>query len=126
MTTRMKRITNFLGFYKPVSVQGGHFMIYLAVLAFGVTLGLPIAVIFASRAQANAASTALEGIARQPDAAPQIQTAMIIGLALIESLVIYSLLMFFLLYNKLPEGEILKEMIDADAKRVATDVRSGN
>ena len=134
MTTRMKRITNFLGLvgaglprpYKSVSVQGGHFMIYLAVLAFGVTLGLPIAVIFASRAQANAASTALEGIARQPDAAPQIQTAMIIGLALIESLVIYSLLMFFLLYNKLPEGEILKEMIDADAKRVATDVRSGN
>ncbi|MCG9134288.1 ATP synthase F0 subunit C [Candidatus Poribacteria bacterium] len=101
-------------------------MIYLAVLAFGVTLGLPIAVIFASRAQANAASTALEGIARQPDAAPQIQTAMIIGLALIESLVIYSLLMFFLLYNKLPEGEILREMIDADAKRVATDVRSDN
>ena len=101
-------------------------MIYLAVLAFGVTLGLPIAVIFASRAQANAASTALEGIARQPEAAPQIQTAMIIGLALIESLVIYSLLMFFLLYGKLPEGEILREMIDADAKRVATDVRSGN
>jgi len=130
----MKRITNFLGLvgaglpcpYKSVSVQGGHFMIYLAVLAFGVTLGLPIAVIFASRAQANAASTALEGIARQPEAAPQIQTAMIIALALIESLVIYSLLMFFLLYGKLPEGEILKEMIDADAKRVATDVRSGN
>ena len=101
-------------------------MIYLAVLAFGVTLGLPIAVIFASRAQSNATSTALEGIARQPESAPQIQTAMIIGLALIESLVIYSLLMFFLLYNKLPEGEILREMIDADAKRVATDVRSGN
>ncbi len=101
-------------------------MIYLAVLAFGATLGLPIAVIFASRAQGNATSTALEGIARQPDAAPRIQTAMIIGLALIESLVIYSLLMFFILLAKLPEGEMLKEMIDADAKRVATDVRSGN
>ena len=58
-------------------------MIYLAVLAFGVTLGLPIAVIFASRAQGSATSTALEGIARQPDSAPRIQTAMIIGLALI-------------------------------------------
>jgi F-type H+-transporting ATPase subunit c len=101
-------------------------MIYLAVLAFGVTLGLPIAVIFASRAQGNATSTALEGIARQPNATAQIQTAMIIGLALIESLVIYSLLMFFILQAKLPEGEMLKEMIDADARRVATDVRSGN
>ena len=101
-------------------------MIYLAVLAFGVTLGLPIAVIFASRAQGSATSTALEGIARQPDAAPRIQTAMIIGLALIESLVIYSLLMFFILQAKLPEGEMLREMIDADAKRVATDVGSEN
>ena len=99
-------------------------MIYLAVLAFGVTLGLPIAVIFASTAQGKATSTALEGIARQPEAAPRIQTAMIIGLALIESLVIYSLLMFFLLYNKLPEGPMLKEMIDADAKSVAMDQRS--
>ena len=77
-------------------------MIYLAVLAFGVTLGLPIAVIFASTAQGKAPSTALEGIARQPEATGQIQTAMIIGLALIESLVIYSLLMFFLLMGKLP------------------------
>ena len=77
-------------------------MIYLAVLAFGVTLGLPIAVIFASTAQGKATSSALEGIARQPEATGQIQTAMIIGLALIESLVIYSLLMFFLLMGKLP------------------------
>ena len=77
-------------------------MIYLAVLAFGVTLGLPIAVIFASTAQGKATSTALEGIARQPEATGQIQTAMIIGLALIESLVIYSLLMVFLLMGKLP------------------------
>ena len=77
-------------------------MTYLAVLAFGVTFGLPIAVIFASTAQGKATSTALEGIARQPEATGQIQTAMIIGLALIESLVIYSLLMFFLLMGKLP------------------------
>ena len=96
-------------------------MIYLAVLAFGVTLGLPIAVIFASRAQGSATSTALEGIARQPESAPKIQTAMIIGLALIESLIIYALLMFFMLYGKLPEGEILKEMIDVSAKSSQTE-----
>ena len=90
-------------------------MIYLAVLAFGVTLGLPIAVIFASTAQGKATSTALEGIARQPESAAKIQTAMIIGLALIESLVIYALLMFFILVAKLPEGETLRGMIDADA-----------
>ena len=101
-------------------------MIYLAVLAFGVTLGLPIAVIFASRAQGSATSTALEGIARQPNAAGQIQTAMIIGLALIESLVIYSLLMFFILQAKLPVGNTLQQMIEADANRATVDVRNGN
>ncbi len=98
-------------------------MIYLAVLAFGVTLGLPIAVIFASTAQGKATSTALEGIARQPDAAPRIQTAMIIGLALIESLVIYALLMFFVLQAKLPADQMLKDMIESDAKNVAAQER---
>ena len=90
-------------------------MIYLAVLAFGVTLGLPIAVIFASTAQGKATSTALEGIARQPEATGQIQTAMIIGLALIESLVIYSLLMFFLLMGKLPTISEVETLIKAGA-----------
>ena len=96
-------------------------MIYLAVLAFGAALGLPIAIIAASTAQGKVTSTALEGIARQPEAAPQIQTAMIIGLALIESLVIYSLLIFFLLMAKLPAGATLQAMIEADAKQVQTD-----
>ena len=36
------------------------------------------------------------------EAAGRIQIAMIIGLALIESLVIYALLMFFILQGKLP------------------------
>tara|TARA_B100001146_G_C16119308_1_gene407279 strand:+ start:539 stop:835 length:297 start_codon:yes stop_codon:yes gene_type:complete len=90
-------------------------MIYLAVLAFGVTFGLPIAVIFASTAQGKATSTALEGIARQPEGAGQIQTAMIIGLALIESLVIYSLLMFFLLMGKLPTISEVETLIKAGA-----------
>lgn len=102
-------------------------MIYLAVLAFGATLGLPIAVIFASRAQGNATSTALEGISRQPDAAPKIQTAMIIGLALIESLVIYSLLMFFILVGKLPGVDIkentitVKDVIQTSQSMPASD-----
>jgi F-type H+-transporting ATPase subunit c len=92
-------------------------------LAFGTAFGLPIAVIFASTAQGKATSTALEGIARQPEAAPRIQTAMIIGLALIESLVIYSLLIFFLLMGKLPQGAELKEMIMEDAKGSVVQTR---
>lgn len=77
-------------------------MLYLGLLALAVGLGLPIAVIGAGLGQGKAAAAALEGIARQPEAASKIQTAMIIALALIESLVIYALLMFFLLQGKLP------------------------
>ena len=42
-----------------------------------------------------------EAIARQPEAAGEIRTLLIISLALIESLVIYALLTFFLLQGKI-------------------------
>ena len=80
-------------------------MLYLGMLALAVGLGLPIAVIGAGLGQGKAAAAALEGIARQPEAAGKIQTVMIIALALIESLVIYALLMFFMLQGKLPSVE---------------------
>jgi len=91
---------------------------YLTALALAVGFGLPVAVLAAATAQGRTASTALEGIARQPEAAGQIQTAMIIGLALIESLVIYALLMFFMLQGKLPSVEQALEAIKAAAPTV--------
>jgi len=45
---------------------------------------------------------AVESIARQPEAAGDIRSALLLALALIESLVIYCLLTFFLLMGKLP------------------------
>ena len=91
-------------------------MLYLAVLAFAVGMGLPIAVLAAATAQGKAAAQALESIARQPEAAGKIQVAMIIGLALIESLIIYALLMFFMLNGKLPGIEQLMELLNAGLK----------
>lgn len=76
--------------------------LYPAMLALAAGLGLPIAVIGAGLGQGKVGAAAVEAIARQPDATQRIQTAMIIALALIESLVIYALLMFFLLNAKLP------------------------
>ena len=49
-----------------------------------------------TRAQSAAASVALEGIARNPSAADKIMTPMILGLALMESLVIFTLITTFL------------------------------
>lgn len=61
----------------------------IAVSAFGGALG-----------QSRAAIAALDGMARNPSAAGTIQTAMIIALALIESLVIYGLVIAFFLQGK--------------------------
>ena len=88
-------------------------MDYPAALALAVGLGLPIAVLSAAMAQGKAAAAAAEGIARQPDAAGDIRGSLIISLALIESLVIYSLLMFFLLFGKLPS---VMEYVEAMAR----------
>lgn len=77
-------------------------MLYLGLLGLGVAIGLPIAVIGAGIGQGTAAAAALAGVARQPGSRGEIQTMMIIALALIESLVIYALLMFFMLQGKLP------------------------
>ena len=80
-------------------------MLYWGLLGLGVAIGLPIAVIGAGLGQGRAVAAGLEGMARQPEAAGTIQTAMIIGLAIIESLVIYALVMFFMLKPLLPSVE---------------------
>ena len=77
-------------------------MLYAAALAIAAGLGLPIAVIGAGLGQGKAAAAALEGVARQPDAVGDIRFLLILSLALIESLAIYALLIFFMLYGKLP------------------------
>lgn len=64
-------------------------------IAYFFALG--IAVFGGVTAQSQAASVALEGIARNPAAADKIQTPMILGLALMESLVIFALISTFLL-----------------------------
>ncbi|HJQ38040.1 MAG TPA: ATP synthase F0 subunit C [Thermoanaerobaculia bacterium] len=60
----------------------------LGIAAFGGAIG-----------QSRAIAASVEGIARNPSAGGAIRTAMIIGLALIESLVIYALLIAFMVYE---------------------------
>ncbi|MET0850122.1 MAG: ATP synthase F0 subunit C [Candidatus Rokuibacteriota bacterium] len=58
-----------------------------AVLAAGLGMGLASGL--CGLGQGRAAASAVDAIARQPGAAGRIQTVMIIGLALIESLALY-------------------------------------
>ena len=59
---------------------------------FGAALALGIAALGGTLAQAKAAAAALDGIARNPAASDKLFTPMIIALALIESLVLFSFL----------------------------------
>ena len=70
-------------------------------IALAAGFGIAIAVVGGAMAQGRAASAALEGIARNPQASGKIFVPMILGLALIESLVIYALIIAFQLVGKL-------------------------
>lgn len=59
-------------------------------------VGLAIAVAGAAIGQSRVASSACEGLARNPAARPGIQLALILGLAFIESLVLFIWVMVFL------------------------------
>lgn len=70
-------------------------------LALGAGFAIGLAAFGGALGQSRAAAAALEGIGRNPGTADKIFTPMIIALALIESLVIYALLIAFMLYGKI-------------------------
>ena len=72
-----------------------------ANLGLALGLGLAIAAFGGALGQSNAIAKAVDAVARQPEAGARIQGMMIIGLALIETLVIYMLLICFMWGGKL-------------------------
>jgi len=75
----------------PASGWVGPFGVLVAGFAMAFAAGL------CALGQGRAIAAAVEAMARQPGAAARIQTAMIIGLALIESLAIYVLVVAMIL-----------------------------
>lgn len=70
---------------------------YFMVAAFSCAFGIAIAAFGGALGQSRGLANAVEGIARNPGASGKIQVAMIIGLALIESLVIYALVVVLII-----------------------------
>ena len=70
-------------------------------VAIAAGLGLGLAVIGGALSQGKICAAAMEGIARNPNAQKNMFVSMIIGLVLIESLVIYMLLVSFNLLGKI-------------------------
>ncbi|HEY8091051.1 MAG TPA: ATP synthase F0 subunit C [Polyangiaceae bacterium] len=65
--------------------------------AVGAGLAIGLGALGGSLGQGRAAAAALEGISRNPGASARIQTPMILGLALIESLVLLAFVIAFFL-----------------------------
>lgn len=81
-----------------------------SMFAVASGFGIAIAALGGALGQGRAAAAALEGIARNPNAAGKLQTPLILSLALIESLVIYALVITILITLQIDAKALIAAM----------------
>ncbi|MCP4747118.1 MAG: ATP synthase F0 subunit C [Desulfobacteraceae bacterium] len=86
-----------LELYKAFAIAAG-FGIALAAIGCGIGQGLGL-------------KSAVEGIARNPESSGKVTVTMLIGLAMIESLCIYALVIALMIVTKIPGKEILEPLL---------------
>ena len=79
---------------------GGGLLWYKGLIALAASLGLGLAAFGAALGQGRATAAAMESIGRNPNSADRIFTPLIVGLALMEALALYALVIAFFLQNK--------------------------
>ena len=72
-----------------------------SLIAIAAALAIALSTIGPAIGQGMTAKAAMESIARQPDAAKDIRSTLIISMALMEALTIYGLLIAFMLVLKI-------------------------
>ncbi len=72
-----------------------------AIIALAAALAIAISTIFPALGQGKVGAAAMESIARQPEAAGDIRTAMILAMTLLEALTIYGLLIAFMIVGNI-------------------------
>lgn len=77
--------------------SSGGSIVFFAAITIAAGFGMGIAAFGAGLGQGNAVRGAVEGIARNPGASGKILTTMLVGLAMIESLAIYMLVIALIL-----------------------------
>ena len=92
------------------SAQAAGLWIFFGI-AIACGFGIALAALGTGLAMGNAINGALLGTARNPEAGGKIMTTMIIGLALIESLCIYALVICFIMVFKIPDLTQMLEVI---------------
>ncbi len=90
-----------IGAMAQESAAGGGHGAGAGLIGLGVGLGLGIAAFGCGMGQGKLAASAMESIGRNPNSTNQLFVPMIIGLAFVESLTLYSLVMSFFLLGKM-------------------------
>ena len=102
--------TASLAFAADPSAQAAGLWSFFGI-AIACGFGIGIAAMGTGLGMGYAINGALQGTARNPEAGGKIMTTMIIGLALIESLCIYALLICFIMVFKIPGFETIVETV---------------
>ncbi len=72
-----------------------------AIIALAAAFSVAISVIFASLAQGRFTVAAMDAIGRQPEAAKEVKSSMLLPLALMEALAIYGTVVALMLVGKI-------------------------
>ncbi len=88
-----------------------HVLKYFTACVTATGLGIAIAASICGIAQSMGLKAAVEGIARNPESSGKVTVTMIIGLALIESLCIYTLVIAFMLLGKAPALDTMIKLL---------------
>ena len=88
-------------FAEPQAAAAADGKMYLGYIALAAGICMGAGTFGGALGQSRAAAAALEGIARNPQAAGRVQTPMIIALAMMESLVLFALVIAFFLQGKI-------------------------
>jgi F-type H+-transporting ATPase subunit c len=86
-------------------------MLYLFGLALAAGLSVAIAAFAGALGQGRAVAAAMDAAARQPEAGGRLFTFLILGLALIEALTIYALIVSLMLISRLPAVSDVLDLI---------------
>ncbi|MFZ6016479.1 MAG: ATP synthase F0 subunit C [Nitrospirota bacterium] len=96
-----------IAFAEEAAAGKGSNIWYYAMAALAAGLGVGVGALGCGIGQGVATSKACEGIARNPGASGKVTTSLIIGLAMIESLTIYALVVALIILFVNPFGKLL-------------------
>ena len=86
--------------WAETAAEGGAGLWYKGLIALAAGLGLGLAAFGAALGQGRATAAAMESIGRNPASADRLFTPLIVGLALMEALALYALVIAFFLQGK--------------------------